>query len=253
MFWIGCAGLTKEGPPAAFTSGESVREVLNMDFGWRFSLGHAADMEKDFDYWGGDPAGDAKTGETAGPPHQGFDDSDWEIVDIPHDWAIGVGYDEEAEALHAYMKIGRKYPENCIGWYSKNFEVPDEDLGKRITLEFDGIFRDSRVWLNGHLMWEHESGYTSFGFDISDYVNYVAARCKNEEYPFKVKMENHNAKILPIQEENGWFDKFTGDGVLLFWRLPDEPSPGKKYSDPAYHKKLDKYNCGIKKAKEYDR
>lgn len=172
-FLHGCAKMMQEEPSAAaFTPGESVREVLNMDFGWKFSLGHAADIDKDFDYWGGDPSGDAKTGETAGPPHPGFDDSTWEIVDLPHDWALGVGYDEEAEALHAYMKIGRKYPENCIGWYSKSFEIPEEDLGKRITLEFDGIFRDSKVWLNGHLMWEHESGYTSFGFDITDYVNH---------------------------------------------------------------------------------
>ncbi len=173
VFLSACATvMQKESPAAAITPGESAREVLNMDFGWKFSLGHAADMEKDFDYWGGDPASDAKTGETAGPPHQGFDDGAWEMVDIPHDWGIGVGYDEEAEALHAYMKIGRKYPENCIGWYSKTIDIPAEDLGKRITLEFDGIFRDSKVWLNGHLMWEHTSGYTSFGFDISDYVNY---------------------------------------------------------------------------------
>jgi len=151
---------------------ETNRERIKMDFDWKFSLGHAADMAKDFNYWGGDPSGDAKTGDITGPPHPNFDDDGWEVINVPHDWAVGIGYDRSADPYHAYKKTGRAWPENCIGWYRKTFEIPSSDLGKRISIEFDGIFRDSEVWLNGHPIWHHESGYTSFGVDITDYVNY---------------------------------------------------------------------------------
>ena len=153
-------------------SGSASRERFRMDFGWKFSLGHVSDVVRDFDYMGGDPYGNAKTGDLAGPPHRRFDDSGWETVDVPHDWGVAVGVDQEAEPSHGYRKIGRKYPENCIGWYRKRFAIPEEDEGKRLSLEFDGVFRDSRVWLNGHPVWHHESGYTSFGIDITDYVRY---------------------------------------------------------------------------------
>ena len=155
------------------TAGEAAnRERLSMDFGWKFSLGHAADMAKDFDYWGGDPSGNAKTGDIAGPPHPGFDDGEWSVVDVPHDWAVGLGFDKSADSYHAYKKIGRLWPENSVGWYRKTFEIPASDLGKRLTIEFDGVFRDSHVWLNGHPLWDHSSGYTSFGIDITDYAKY---------------------------------------------------------------------------------
>ena len=148
------------------------RERLSMDFEWRFSLGHANDMVKDFDYMGGDPYGNAKTGDLAGPPHPNFDDSVWEVVDVPHDWGVSVGFDKDAEPSHGYRKLGRRYPKNSIGWYRKTFEIPATDLGKRLTIEFDGVFRDCQVWLNGHPLWHQQSGYTSFGFDITDYAKY---------------------------------------------------------------------------------
>ena len=145
---------------------------LSMDFGWRFHLGHAADIDKDFDYWGGDPASNAKTGDPSGPGNPKFNDSKWQIVDLPHDWAIGIDIDPTSEKYHGYKKIGRKYPQNSVGWYRKTFTIPKKDLGKKIALEFGGVFRDCQIWLNGHPMWRHESGYTSFGFEISDYLNY---------------------------------------------------------------------------------
>ncbi|NQT27155.1 DUF4982 domain-containing protein [candidate division KSB1 bacterium] len=159
-------------PEKAIIANETERERLNMDFGWKFSLGHAADMTKDFDFWGGNPAGNAKTGDTAGPPHPDFDDSNWEVIDVPHDWCVGVGVDKSADPYHGYKKIGREWPGNSIGWYRKTFEIPADDLGRRLTIEFDGVFRDCEVWFNGHPLWHHQSGYTSFGIDVSDYVNY---------------------------------------------------------------------------------
>ena len=159
-------------PDRTIAADSANRQRLSMDFGWKFSLGHANDMAKDFDYMGGDPYGNAKTGDIAGPPHPDFDDSVWKVVDVPHDWGVSVGFDKDAEPSHGYRKLGRRYPENCIGWYRKRFAVPKEDEGKSLSIEFDGVFRDCRVWLNGHPVWHHESGYTSFGIDISDYVRY---------------------------------------------------------------------------------
>ena len=135
---------------------ETNRERIKMDFDWKFSLGHAADMTEDFNYWGGDPTNDAKTGDITGPPHPDYDDDKWEVIDIPHDWVVGIGYDQLADPYHAYKKTGRDWPENCIGWYRKTFEIPSSDLGKRLSIEFDGIFRDSKVWLNGHPIWHHQ-------------------------------------------------------------------------------------------------
>ena len=145
-----------------------MRRRLKMDFDWKFSLGHAADIEKDFGYF----PRHAKTGDPTGPAHPKFDDSDWQTVDVPHDWAVALGYDENADADHAYKKIGRRYPENSIGWYRKTFEIAEAELGRRLSIEFDGVFRDCEIWLNGHPVWHHQSGYTSFSVDITDYANY---------------------------------------------------------------------------------
>ena len=186
----------------------SVRETLNIDFDWKFALGHAADIDKDFDYWGGDPASKAKTGDPAGPANPSFNDNNWQIIDIPHDWVVGLDYNQLAEERHAYKEIGRRYPQNSIGWYRKTFKTPKEDLGKRITVEFDGIFRDSKVWLNGHPMSSHESGYTSFSFDVTDYLKYggentitVRADAKLIDKDGKIV---YLSSLKPIRQSQGW-------------------------------------------------
>ena len=147
---------------------DSPRECLSMDFGWKFSLGHLSDVDKDFGY----SVLKTKTGRANGPPHIDFDDHNWDEVDLPHDWAVGLESARDGMRSHAYKKLGRNYPENSIGWYRNSFEIPKRDLGRRITIEFDGVFRDCDVWLNGHPVWHHESGYTSFGVDLSDYIHY---------------------------------------------------------------------------------
>ena len=97
-----------------------MRERLKMDCDWRFSLGHASDKGKDFDYF----PRYTKTGDPTGPAHPDFDDTEWRSVDVPHDWVVALGYDEGADRSHAYKRIGRDYPENSIGWYRKTFQVP---------------------------------------------------------------------------------------------------------------------------------
>ena len=64
------------------------------------------------------------------------------------------------------------FPQNSIGWYRKEFDLPASDKGKILWLEFDGVYRNSFVWLNGHCLGRHLSGYSSFRYDISQFANY---------------------------------------------------------------------------------
>jgi len=59
-----------------------------------------------------------------------------------------------------------------VGYYRKEFEIPESDKGKKISIEFDGIFRNSTVWVNGHLLGSHQSGYTPSNYDLTDVLRY---------------------------------------------------------------------------------
>ena len=152
----------------------STRERKLLDFGWRFHLGNSADISYDFGYGVG--YGFAKAGAAGGPADPSFDDQDWRLVNLPHDWAVELPFSiqgpNELHVQHGYKPIGRAFPATTIGWYRRAFDVPAGDQGKRLSLEFDGVFRNSLVWLNGHLLGRHESGYSSFAYDISDVVNF---------------------------------------------------------------------------------
>lgn len=151
----------------------SPRERLLLDFGWRFHLGHAADPAQDFGYGRGRLF--AKAGEAVGAIRPDFDDSQWRTVDLPHDWAVELPFDPQGDSddmLHGYKPLGRDTPATTIGWYRRTFDTPESDSGKRLSVELDGVFRDSTAWLNGHYLGHHLSGYTSFRYDITDYVNY---------------------------------------------------------------------------------
>src|SRR5438045_947913 len=143
-----------------------MRERLSLDRNWRFALGHAADASKDFDF-----ARDralVKAGEGRGAANPAFDDSNWRIINVPHDWAIELPLDPKGDkelCEHGFRAIGPDHPENSIGWYRREFDVPKSDLGRRISIEFDGVFRDSIVWINGHRLGRHSSGYTGFRYE----------------------------------------------------------------------------------------
>ena len=150
-----------------------MRERLSLDRNWRFALGHAADPSKDFEFVRSRDL--VKAGEARGAAGVKFDDSAWRIVNIPHDWAIELPLDPAGDkelAEHGFRAIGPDHPEHSIGWYRRTFEVPASDVGRRISVEFDGIFRDSIVWINGHRLGRHQSGYTSFSYDVTDLLNY---------------------------------------------------------------------------------
>ena len=148
------------------------REHLLMDFGWKFSFGHPYDTKKDFNNGTGYFSYLAKTGYGDGPAAPGFDDRSWRKLNIPHDWAVEQGFDSRASLSHGFKAIGRNFPDASVGWYRKSFKIPEDDLGKRIHIAFDGVFRNSIVWVNGHYLGTHPSGYLGFDYDITDYLNY---------------------------------------------------------------------------------
>lgn len=94
-----------------------------------------------------------------------FDEKAWKAVTLPHDWIVCGDFSKEANKLQGYLPTG-------VGCYRKVFDVPAEYEGKRVELEFDGVSRNATVWVNGHLVGNHFSGYTSFSYDISDYLRY---------------------------------------------------------------------------------
>ncbi|MFL6735630.1 MAG: glycoside hydrolase family 2 TIM barrel-domain containing protein [Sphingomonas sp.] len=156
---------------------------------WRFHLGHAADVEKDFGY-GSDQRTFAKAGQSAAAASANFDDSAWSEVIVPHDWAVAlpfaqgpVGKDSDRGAAHGFKAIGRAFPQNSVGWYRTPIDVSSVDKGKRIWLEFDGVFRDAIVFVNGYDVARNESGYSPFSIAIDDFLDYgggpnvVTVRC----------------------------------------------------------------------------
>lgn len=90
---------------------------------------------------------------------------EWKQVRLPHDWLVEEEYSKEADFVRGFIHSG-------VGYYRKMFTIPEEDVGKKILLEFDGVMRNSTVWVNGHLIGTHLSGYTSFHYDVTDVLRY---------------------------------------------------------------------------------
>src|ERR1035437_5596586 len=156
------------------------RDQLLFDFGWKFQFGHGSDPARDlgFGYGQGDFA---KTGEFDFAKAK-FDYSKWRTVNLPHDWAVELPFvRDEALNSHGFKPLGRRYPETSVGWYRREFDVPAGDLGRRISVEFDGAFRDVLVWVNGCFIDRNDTGYAPFRFDLTDFIaygskNYIVAR-----------------------------------------------------------------------------
>jgi beta-galactosidase len=158
-------------PVAPAASSTAPRERINIDADWRFALGHASDPSRDFGY-GTAAFFFAKAAYGDGPASPKFDDRAWRRVDVPHDWGVEVPFDQKAETNHGSRAIGPGFPEHNIGWYRKTITIPESDRGRRIAVEFDGVFRDAVVWFNGHYIGEEHSGYSGVRYDLTDYVNY---------------------------------------------------------------------------------
>lgn len=184
------------------------RERLLMDFGWRFALGHATDTEKDFDHGTGYFSHFAKAGYGDGPAAGDFDDRAWQIINLPHDWAVELPFDSKGGHSHGYRAIGRPFPENSVGWYRKKFFIPESDLGRRIVIEFDGVHRNLVLWVNGFCLGTEHCGYSSFQYDVTDYLNYGG--------------DNVVAVRVDVTMEEGWF--YEGAGIYRHvWLIKTPP------------------------------
>lgn len=169
------------------------RERINLDAGWRFALGHASDHN----FAAGSFNFLSKAGFGEGVHTVKFDDSAWRHLDLPHDWAVELPFSEKGSASHGSKAIGIGHPENSIGWYRRTFSIPASDLGRRISLEFDGVFRNSMVWVNGHYLGTEQSGYTGFAYNLTEILNYGG--------------ENLVVVRVDASLEEGWF--YEGAGI----------------------------------------
>ena len=158
----------------ACMNAQNVRETIKLDDGWKFAFGNAADPKKDFgcgtEYF--NYLTKANSIHNEGPYAANFNDSTWQEVKVPHDWVSILPYADVASHSHGYKTVGYKYPETSVGWYRKTINIPACDLGKHIALQFDGIFRNARVWFNGFYMGTEPSGYATQVYDVTEYVNY---------------------------------------------------------------------------------
>jgi len=159
------------------------RVLLNND--WTFHLGYAGDMMKDFTHGTEYFTTISKVqsiDHNYGPARPDFDDSGWQKVSLPHDWVVDLPFSGEASHSHGYKCVGWRYPENSVGWYRKHLFIPSDDQGRRIVIEFEGVYRDSQVYCNGCYLGGERSGYMSKTYDITDYIDYgkdnvITVRC----------------------------------------------------------------------------
>lgn len=158
LFWAIGVALTF-GDAEHFSS--NVRHVEKWVKAWKFHLGDVSHGE--------DPQ---------------LDDSSWRALDLPHDWSIEGEFSKD----HPATPGGGALP-GGIGWYRKTFFIPEADQGKRIFVDFDGIYRNSEVWINGHYLGKRPYGYSSFRYELTPYLYYgttpnvIAVRVDNSQQP----------------------------------------------------------------------
>jgi len=165
------------------------RKSTNIDNNWAFFLGNAGNPVKDFNYTIANIFSKAgKAEKTAIDPK--FDDKAWKKINLPHDWAVELPFtkSDNADVLaHGYKPIGGLYPETSIGWYRKQLTFSNADSGKRFQIQFDGIFRDANIWINGFFLGNNKSGYLGVSYDITDYIqfgnrNVIVVRADASQY-----------------------------------------------------------------------
>jgi beta-galactosidase len=135
------------------------RQRLSMDFNWKFIQSDPKDAEK-----------------------SDFDDSKWRTLNLPHDWSIEGEFKEDAitKGPGGYLPTG-------IGWYRKRVSVQSLSKGQQFWIEFDGVYMNSDVWINGQHLGKHPYGYTSFYYDLTPFIkkgeNILAVRVDNSVQP----------------------------------------------------------------------
>jgi hypothetical protein len=125
--------------------GQAPRERRLFDSGWRFHLG------------------DVKQGESPG-----LADKDWRQVDLPHDWSIEGPYSQKNASGTGFLPGG-------IGWYRKTFTLPASVRGRKVSIRFDGVYRDGTVWINGVRLGHRPYGYATFEYDLTPHLRFGPA------------------------------------------------------------------------------
>ncbi|GAB2824209.1 glycoside hydrolase family 2 TIM barrel-domain containing protein [Ferruginibacter profundus] len=154
-----------------------VRQTIDFNNDWKFYLGNdSAAINED------------------------YNDASWRIVNLPHDWSIEGNFSKD----HPATNQGGALP-GGIGWYRKTFTVPVSSKNKNVSIEFDGVYRNSEVWINGHYLGKRPSGYISFQYDLTPYLKWV-----NDKNIIAVKVDNSQ------QPNSRWY---SGSGIYRSVRL----------------------------------
>jgi beta-galactosidase len=149
---------------------DPIARTVDLADGWKFALVNPFGIT--------DP-----TGQYASAQDPGFDDSHWRTVAVPHDWSI-----ERDPEVAPDTASGTGFFHGGLGWYRRTFTLPKSLAGKRIAVEFDGVYMDSYVYVNGHLIGNHPYGYTGFAFDLTPWLktdgvtpNVLAVKVRNQQ------------------------------------------------------------------------
>lgn len=139
----------------------TMRSTSNFGLNWSFNLGDVPN--------GQDPA---------------FDDSKWRVLNLPHDWSIEGEFSESNPATPG----GGALP-GGIGWYRKSFTLTELQKGRQFFIDFDGVYMNSEVWINGHYLGKRPYGYISFRYELTPYLNFgskkniIAVKVDNSQQP----------------------------------------------------------------------
>jgi len=125
-------------------SKDQSRTVEDFNYSWKFNLG---DQSNAFEV--------------------NYDDENWKTLNVPHDWSIEKGYKKEGETASSTGFVS-----GGIGWYRKTFILNQEDKEKHISILFDGVYNNSSVWINGQFLGKRPYGYSSFSYNLTDYLNF---------------------------------------------------------------------------------
>ena len=169
------------------SSGQALTRTLLFDANWSFHLGGAQGAES-----------------------PGFDDSQWRKLDLPHDWSIeDLPNTSSPFNPNAISQVNGGFTTGGTAWYRKSFTLRPEQKGKRIVIQFDGVYMNAEVWLNGQSVGSHPYGYTSFWFDITD----------------KVKSDSANVLAVKVRNEGENSRWYSGSGIYRHvWLKTLEPT-----------------------------
>ncbi|MBS1627423.1 MAG: DUF4982 domain-containing protein [Bacteroidetes bacterium] len=158
----------------------NVRSVENFNKNWKFYYADTTDVKNDY-------------------KEENYNDAKWRILNLPHDWSVELPFAKNNPAAPE----GGALP-GGIGWYRKSFTVPVTSKEKQIRIEFDGVYRCSEVWINGHRLGFRPNGYISFQYDLTPYIKF------GKKNSIAVKVDNSK------QMNSRWY---SGSGIYRNVRL----------------------------------